>query len=317
MIKRRNKNRKIIYVLEGTIQSLMQATGTISYEPTQFEHVEATVRFTIDKVATYERAWEFWKSIQPDSTLYVELPETVDWSRIEEGELYPRGVPLGKPACLEKFQTLKSNLKPEWISNLQFFPEQQKALIDLLRIGKNAFPGLIQKDAEINVFMKNALQSALLESIICFVKGKGKISALDDLYREIGQFPSISVVMINIYKKMYDDKSKIQNFARELKILANIITNESCSLDTTIPAVPLTGTITSISNKKPVRMMMTKNLDDTGQDNYTVENAVMRINIQTRTIVSTEAHFWLRSYYNRIYNLICSYIIYKFIIYKV
>ena len=175
----------------------MQASGTIPYAPTQYEHVEATVRFIIEKVATYERAMEFWKSIQPSSQMYSRLPETIDWSKIEDGELYPKGVPLGKLACLEKFQTMKGNLMPAWISDYQYHAEQQRALISLLRIGKNAFPGLIQNDAEIDVFIKNALQSALLESIIWFIKGKGKTSALDDLYREIGLFPSIRNVMNN------------------------------------------------------------------------------------------------------------------------
>ena len=169
----------------------MQASGTISYDPTQYEHVEATVRYVIERNATYERALEFWNSIRTDSPIYVRLPDTIDWSRIEDGELYPKGVPMGKNACNERFVVMKNNLDPKWIKDFHFEREHTEAMVNLLKIGKNAFPGLIQKDTEIDIFMKNALRSALLESIIQYVKGKGKLSALDDLYREIGMFSSI------------------------------------------------------------------------------------------------------------------------------
>ena len=169
----------------------MQATGTISYEPTQYEHVEATVRYVIERNATYERALEFWNSFRADSPIYVQLPDTIDWSRIEDGELYPKGVPMGKTACHEKFVVMKNNLDTKWIKDFQFEQKHTEAMVNLLKIGKNAFPGLIQKDAEIDIFMKNALQSALLESIIQYIKGRGKLSALDDLYREISLFSSI------------------------------------------------------------------------------------------------------------------------------
>ena len=169
----------------------MQASGTISYYPTEYEHVEATVRYTVDKIATFERANLVWDSMTPSSHMYVRLPDTIDWSNVKEGDLYPKGVPLGRLACIEKFLAMRQNLKPEWIKDYQYVQEQQTAVINLLKMGKNVFPGLMQNDPEINIFLKNALRSALIESIKLFIKGRGRSPALDELFREIIQFPTI------------------------------------------------------------------------------------------------------------------------------
>ena len=163
----------------------------ISYNPTEYEHVEATVRYVVDCMSTYERANQVWESMLPRSTIYVRLPDTINWSNVKEGDLYPKGVPLGRVACAEKFLVLKNNLKPEWIKDYQFIQEQQTAIISLLKIGKNAFPGLIQNDPEINIFVKNAMRSAALECIKLYTKGRGRSPALDELFREIIQFPTI------------------------------------------------------------------------------------------------------------------------------
>ena len=146
-------------------------------------------------MATYERAMQMWRSSLPSSPLYVRLPDTIDWTNIRDGDLYPKGVPLGKINCLDRFQTMKSKLETKWLRDLDFCSEQQQAVISLMRIGRNAFPGLLQRDSEIDLFIKNSLRTAVIEVIKLFIKGKGKYSYLDDLFREIKEFMTTRIAL--------------------------------------------------------------------------------------------------------------------------
>ena len=187
----------------------MQVSGMLPYNPTQFDYVDATFRYITDQTATYERSIQLWKSSLPSSSQYVRLPDTIDWTDIRDGDLFPKGVPLGKINCIDRFQQMKTKLETSWLRDLEFRTEQQQAVINLLRIGRNAFPGLLQRDSEIDLFMKNALKSATLEAIKSFTKGLGKSPHLADLFREIKEF------MTTRYPLLYKSIKGIQDFYKK------------------------------------------------------------------------------------------------------
>ena len=170
------------------MKDLMQASGMLPSNPAEYDYVDATFRYITDQMASYDRATQLWKSYLPSSQLYVKLPDTIDWTDIKEGDLFPKGVPLGKINCIDRFQSMKSRLETKWLKDLDFRKDQQQAVISLMRIGRNAFPGLLQRDPEIDLFIRNSLKSAVVETIKLFTKGLGRSPHLDDLFREIKEF---------------------------------------------------------------------------------------------------------------------------------
>ena len=174
--------------LEGKMRDLMLVSGMLPTNPTEYDYVDATFRYITDQMATYDRAVHLWKSYLPSSPLYVKLPDTIDWTNIKEGDLFPKGVPLGTINCIDRFQGMKARLETKWLKDLDFQKDQQQAVISLMRIGRNAFPGLLQRDSEIDLFIRNSLKSAVMETIKSFTKGLGRSPHLDDLFREIKEF---------------------------------------------------------------------------------------------------------------------------------
>ena len=162
------------------MKDLMQVSGMLPSNPTEFDYVDATFRYVSDQMATYDRAVHLWMSYLPSSPLYVKLPDTIDWTNIKEGDLFPKGVPLGKINCIDRFQGMKSRLETKWLKDMSFQNDQN--------IGRNAFPGLLQRDPEIDLFIRNCLRSAVLKAIKSFTKGLGRSPHLDDLFREIKEF---------------------------------------------------------------------------------------------------------------------------------
>ena len=169
----------------------MIATGNLDENSTKFEHINGIFAFTCEQTAVFERCLGLWNSFLPSSPLYTHLPDTIDWTSIEEGHLCPRGVPYGKKACVDKYNLIKSKFNTDNLRNSVFEKADLENLLSAIRLGGASFPGLLVKDNEMDVFMKSILKACLMESIHMFAKGKGKVSYLNDILRELKQFLTI------------------------------------------------------------------------------------------------------------------------------
>ena len=173
------------------MKDLMVASGTIDENSAKNEYVAEILNFVMDKVMTYEQCRAIWAAQRPDSELYVRLPDTIDWTLVKEGEFIPFGVPIGKYRCFENYEIMRRRLKPETLTNLDYDKDQHDFLLRLLRVGKGSCPGLIQRDHELDLFIKNALRTCLLETIRLFTKGLGKSNLLGELHKELKDLANI------------------------------------------------------------------------------------------------------------------------------
>ena len=66
-------------------------------------------------------------------------------------------------------------------------------MLDMLKIGKLAFPGLVVRQQEIDIICKGILKACFIETVNQYVSGKGKSSLLDDLWNELKVFDIVTI----------------------------------------------------------------------------------------------------------------------------
>ena len=237
--------------LEGATRQLLLASGTIPENATKYEHVTEIFAYATDVMDAYDRAISIWSTIHPRSGQYVRLPDTIDWSQVQEGDFIPFGVPIGKEKCTEKFEIMKSMLETSSLKDFKFNPGQHDRILKLLRVSKNMSPGLLQRDYEVDLFVRNELKSCLIESLKRFSKGRGKSDILEELCKEIKNFATV----------------------------CNMVNPD-------IPDLPMAGTVITIKTGRPIKMLTTRarcKNDIEGWKQW--KSAAIRLNFQTRTMV--------------------------------
>ena len=235
---------------EGATRQLLLASGTIPENATKHEHLSEIFDYAINVMDAFDRGHSIWSTIHPRSSQYVRLPDTIDWSTVQEGDFVPFGVPIGKERCTERFEIMKSALKTESLKDFKFNQEQHDMIMKLLKLSKNMCPGLVQRDYEIDLFVRNELKSCLIESLKRFIKGLGKSNILEELHREIRNFATVCN-MINV----------------------------------DIPDLPMAGTAITIKTRRPLKLLTTRARTKDGQGFKEWKSAAIRLNFQTRTMV--------------------------------
>ena len=229
---------------------MLVASGTIPEDATKHEHVAEMFAYAINVMDAYDRGSGIWSTVHPRSGQYVRLPDTIDWSSVQEGDFIPFGVPIGKERCTERFEIMKASLKTTALKDFEFDQEQHDLILKLLRVSKNMCPGLVQRDYEIDLFVRNELKSCLIESLKRFCKGLGKSNILEELHKEIKNFATV----------------------------CNMVNPE-------IPDLPMAGTAITTKTRRPIKMLTTRAKSKSLEGFKEWKSAAVRLNFQTRTMV--------------------------------
>ena len=99
-------------------------------------------------------------------------------------------------ACKEKFDSLVAKLKLEKLNSLQFDEQVYQTVVETLKVGKSAFPGMTINQPEVDLAVQWALKVGLLETIKSFVMGKGDEKFQDDIWRELKDFDVLTVIKV-------------------------------------------------------------------------------------------------------------------------
>ena len=148
--------------------------------------------FVTRKLTLFERCDQVWSSFLPGSSFYQPFPNVFDWGKTEEGALIPKGAPMGKEKCEEKFNELLNKIDGDISKSGKFSKNTFDAVVEMLKIGRIAFPGLVIRDPGLDLVVKGMLRACLMETIQEFISGKGQSSYLDDIWRELRQFDLIA-----------------------------------------------------------------------------------------------------------------------------
>ena len=214
---------------------IWKATGTLDEGASELEHLIILHNFITRKVALFERCFQVWSSFLPGSSFYQAFPDVFDWGRLEEGAMVPKGAPMGEEKCEEKFKELITRIDGDISKKGKFSKKTFDAALEIIKIGRIAFPGRVIKDPGFDLVMKGLLRACLLETIQEFVSGKGQASYLDDIWNELRQFDLITVnkdpkfiprPMVTVYTagdtgemvRLIDWTKKIEDSASEMTV---------------------------------------------------------------------------------------------------
>ena len=100
---------------------------------------------------------------------------------------------MGREQCYEMFQKLMDRLDLKKAKKTIFDENSFKALVEILKLGKTSFPGLVIRQPELDLVMKGTLKACFNEQVWRFVQGRGKSNFLEEIWRELRSFESISV----------------------------------------------------------------------------------------------------------------------------
>ena len=207
--------------------------------------------FTAGYSALYDRCLQMWLSYLPGSCFYQNFATVFDWGGIEDGGFIPKGVPLSPQKCKDKFYEILDRMEITVLNGAHFDQKTFDAVVEILKIGKSAFPGLVIRQPDLDMFVQATLKSALVETIESYTQGKGKTTYLDQIWRELKEFGKLSLIK-----------------------------------DPKLAPRPLSAVYTvEPTSRSSIQMLDLINVTAEGAPKLTAKAAV-RLNIQTRSMVS-------------------------------
>ena len=178
------------------MKDIWKAVGILEDDVTENEHLMVLNEFVTKKMAFYERMLHVWLCYLPGSSFHQNFPKCYNWSLIEDGQFVPKGAPMTPEACKEKFDSLVAKLKLETLNSLQFDEQVYQAVVEILKIGKSAFPGMTINQPEVDLAVQWALKVGFFETIKSFISGKGEEKFQDDIWRELKDFDVLTVIKV-------------------------------------------------------------------------------------------------------------------------
>ena len=150
--------------------------------------------FVAKNLTLYDRCLQIWLSYLPGSCFYQDFLTVFDWSDIEDGNFIPKGVPLSPQKCSDRFYEILDKMEFSALKLDKFNEKTFELVVEILKIGKSAFPGLVTRQPDLDLFVQAILKSALVETIDSFVRGRGKIMLLEQIWRELKEFGKLSII---------------------------------------------------------------------------------------------------------------------------
>ena len=231
---------------------IWKAIGLLEEKTVNGEEYLLLYNFVARNLALYDRCIQMWLSYLPGSCFYQNFPAVFDWGDIEDGSFIPKGVPLSPQKCRDRFYEILERMDVTTLVSANFDKKTYEAVVEILKIGKSAFPGLVIRQPDLDMIIQATLKSALIETISSYIQGKGKEALLDQIWRELKDFGKLSLI-------------KNEKFAP--RPLSAVYTVE-----------PLFGS--------PIQILDLVDTSVEGAPKLTAKAAV-RINIQTRAMVSS------------------------------
>ena len=175
------------------LSDIWKAVGVLPDNVVENEHLVILFSYITNNLALYDRCRCVWSSFMPSSTFYQHLPDIHDWAMYEDGTFIPKGAPMGRQQCTDMFERLLEKLDLDKARRTIFDENSFKAMIEILKLGKTSFPGLVVRQPELDLVMKGMLKACFVETVWRFMQGKGKSSMMEDIWRELRSFETISV----------------------------------------------------------------------------------------------------------------------------
>ena len=139
---------------------------------------------------------QVWLNFLPGSAFHQTFPQLYDWSLIEDGQFVPKGAPMSPRECKDRFENLIAKFDPNIINSNEFDKQIFMSVVELLKIGRAAFPGMIIDRTEVDMAVQWALKAGLMETIKSFIMGKGKEKYQEEIWRELKDFDVLTVIKI-------------------------------------------------------------------------------------------------------------------------
>ena len=191
-ISKRPENQP--HILEGMMVDIWKVKGEIEENIVEGEELLQLYSYVAANLALYDRCLQMWSSYLPGSCFYQDFTTVFDWGGIEDGNFIPKGVPLSPKKCRERFYEILEKMNISVLKGNKFDQITFEAVVEILKIGKSAFPGLVIRQPELDMFVKATLKSALIETIESYTQGKGKITVLEQIWRELKDFGKLSLI---------------------------------------------------------------------------------------------------------------------------
>ena len=129
--------------LGGKLEEIWKATGNLEEKSLEGEDMLLLYSFIAKNLTLYDRCLQIWLSYLPGSCFYQEFLAVFDWSDIEDGNFVPKGVPLNPQKCRDRFYEILDKMEFSALKLDKFNKETFDLVVEMLKIGKSAFPGLV------------------------------------------------------------------------------------------------------------------------------------------------------------------------------
>ena len=176
------------------MSDIWKAIGEIEENVVEGEELLQLYSFVAGNLALCDRCVQIWISYLPGSCFYQDFAAVFDWSEVEDGNFVPKGVPMSPRKCREKFDEIMERMDFSVLKGVTFDQKTFDAIVEILKIGKSAFPGLVIRHPELDLFIQATLKSALIETIESYIRGKGKMAFLEQIWRELKDFGKLSLI---------------------------------------------------------------------------------------------------------------------------
>ena len=173
---------------------LWKAKGEIEENIVEGEELLQLYNHVAGNLALYDRCLQMWLSYLPGSCFYQDFVTAFDWGGIEDGNFIPKGVPLSPQKCKDRFYEILDRMDISTLKGTRFDQKTFEAVVEILKIGKSAFPGLVIRQPEVDLFVQATLKSTLVETIESYAQGKGKTTLLEQIWRELKDFGKLSLI---------------------------------------------------------------------------------------------------------------------------
>ena len=179
---------------DGALKELWRATGELEENSLDGEDFLLLYNFVAGRLALYDRCLQVWLSYLPGSCFYQDFQAVFDWGNIDDGSFIPKGVPLSGKKCRERFYEILEKMDISSLNSAKFNKQTFEAVIEILKIGKSAFPGLVIRQPDLDMIIQATLKSILVETISTYARGQGKLNFLEEIWRELKDFANLSLV---------------------------------------------------------------------------------------------------------------------------
>ena len=173
---------------------IWKAVGLLKDDSLNGEEYLLLYGHVTNSLALYDRCLQMWLSYLPGSCFYQEFLSVFDWGVVEDGNFIPKGVPLSPQKCRDRFYEILEKMEIDSLKSANYNKKIFEAVVEILKIGKSAFPGLVTRQPDLDMIVQATLKSVLIETISSYVKGKGKVYLLEQIWKELKDFGKLSII---------------------------------------------------------------------------------------------------------------------------